>query len=97
MGPGAEETNDSDADDGNASISYPPLPILLIIPFRHDVLDLALILVFYSNDNHMTHVQYIYRCNKREGDSHKQPQSTHYPLLSLLVAYHESCLINPNQ
>ncbi|KAL0315278.1 UNVERIFIED_CONTAM: hypothetical protein Scaly_2871600 [Sesamum calycinum] len=33
MGPGAEETNDSDADDGNASISYPPLPILLIIPF----------------------------------------------------------------
>lgn len=44
MGPGAEETNDSDADDGNASISYPPLPILLIIPFRHDVLDLHLLL-----------------------------------------------------
>jgi len=43
-GPGAEETNDSDADDGNASISYPPLPILLIIPFRHDVLDLNLLL-----------------------------------------------------
>lgn len=44
MSPGAEETNDLDADDGNASISYPELPILLIIPFRHDVLDLHLLL-----------------------------------------------------
>lgn len=44
MGPGAEETNDSDADEANASISYPPLPILIIIPFRHDLLDLHLLL-----------------------------------------------------
>ena len=43
MGAGAEETHDSDADDGDASISYPPLPVLLIIPFRHDVLDLHLL------------------------------------------------------
>ncbi|KAK7280114.1 hypothetical protein RJT34_25176 [Clitoria ternatea] len=40
MGLGAEETNDFDADDENASISYHSLPILLIILFRHHVLDL---------------------------------------------------------
>lgn len=44
MSPSAEETNDLDASDGNGSISYLELSILQFILFRHNVLDLHLLL-----------------------------------------------------